>query len=325
MSDSNLKMEIKNSESKQQTKKITFKDSFIKRYNALLGKRYDEFIDISLTYLRKSIRINTIKCNSSVISERIGKRWEMTKIPWCDVGYWVKSERRDVGNMPEHFLGYIYVQEAASMIPPIVLDPKPGEVVLDMCASPGSKTTQIAQLMNNEGILVANDLTADRLKALGMNLQRCGVHCSIISMNHGRRFNKPIFDRVLVDAPCSGTGTIRKSFKTISMWNPNMVRRIAATQRQLVSSGFESLKPGGTMVFSTCTLEPEENEGTLSFLLDKYPEAEIQDIELEINRSEPVQSFEGTTYNKQVKKALRIWPMDNDTEGFFVSKIKKKE
>jgi NOL1/NOP2/sun family putative RNA methylase len=228
-----------------------------------------------------------------------------------------------VGNLTEHVLGYIYVQEAASMIPPVVLDPQPGERILDMCAAPGSKTTQIAQYMQNKGILVANDSDGLRLAALGINVQRCGItNCAVTHMQ-GRMFQEMEFDRVLLDAPCSGTGTIRKSLKTINMWNPNMVRRIAGTQRQLILTAFDLLVSGGTMVYSTCSLEPEEDEGIIDFLLS-HRDAKIETIKLDIHKSNPVTSFEGKEFNPAVKKCLRLFPQDNDTEGFFVTKITKK-
>jgi len=209
------------------------------------------------------------------------------------------------------------------MIPPIVLDPKPGEVVLDMCASPGSKASQIAALMKNKGIFIANDIKGDRIAALGINLQRMGITNALITQMSGERFRDLRFDKILVDAPCSGTGTIRKSLKTLRLWNPNMIKRIAILQRKLIENAFELLKPGGTLVYSTCSVEPEEDEAVVSFLLDKYKNAKIQDIKLDIRKSDAVTKFEGAEYNKNVVKCLRLWPQDNDTEGFFVAKIKK--
>jgi NOL1/NOP2/sun family putative RNA methylase len=212
------------------------------------------------------------------------------------------------------------------MIPPIVLEPKPHEIVLDMAASPGSKTTQIAQYMENKGILIANDYTIERMKPLSINLQRCGVSNAIITLMEGQWFKKSGIevDRILVDAPCSGTGTIRKSLKTIGIWNPDMVRRLSITQKQLIETAFNLLKPSGILVYSTCSLEPEENEAVVDFLLNKYDNAELEEIKLKnIKKSSPILEFEGKQYNEEIKKCLRIWPQDNDTEGFFVAKIRK--
>jgi len=312
-------------------KDFIVKEKFKKRYLSLLKDRYEEFIKYSKSYIRKSIRVNTLKISIKELKKRLEKNWVLKQIPWCKEGFWIdyKAEqddkRYDIGNVLEHQLGYIYVQEAVSMIPPIVLSPRPGDKVLDVCAAPGSKASQIAALMQNKGLLVANDVQGDRLKALGINLQRMGVSNAIITQMPGQRFKKTtlLFDKVLVDAPCSGTGTIRRSLKTLRIWSPNMVRRLAAQQKQLVASGFEVLKRGGVMVYSTCTMEPEENEGVVSWLLDKYPGARVEKINLDIKRSAVIPEFEGHVYNPSIKHCLRIWPQDNNTGGFFIAKIKK--
>ncbi|MBW2968062.1 tRNA methyltransferase, partial [Candidatus Woesearchaeota archaeon] len=178
--------------------------------------------------------------------------------------------------------------------------------------------------MKNKGVLVANDVEGVRLAALGINLQRCGVLNVITTQMHGHRFKEMEFDRVLVDAPCSGTGTIRKSLRTVEMWNPKLASHLAKTQRRLVLAGFDVLKPGGTLVYSTCTLEPEEDEGVVDFLLSQREDSSVEPIKLPLKHGEAVTSFEGKTYTDSVKKCLRLWPQDNDTEGFFVSKIKKE-
>ncbi len=306
---------------------IKFKDAFVERYKSLLGKDYDKFVEYSLSFLKKSIRVNTLKISVNELENRLEKQWVLEPIPWYKQGFWIehKKGRRDIGNTLEHALGYLYVQEAASMIPPIVLDPKPGEVVLDVCAAPGSKTTQIAQHMQNNGVLVCNDITAKRISPLSINLQRCGVLNEVVTIMKGQRFGKlgMQFDKILLDAPCSGTGTIRKSLKTIDMWNPLMVKRLAGTQKSLIDSAFQALRPGGVLVYSTCTLEPEENEGVVDFVLNKYENAKLEDIKLKIIRSIPILSFNGVEYDKNIERCLRIWPQDNDTEGFFVAKISK--
>ena len=306
--------------------KIEIKEKFEERYRNILGNKYEEFIECSLRFLRRSIRVNTLKVEIDELRKRISERWMLKKIPWCGEGFWIehkKEERRDIGNMIEHSLGYFYVQEAASMIPPVVMKPEENEIILDIAASPGSKTTQIAQYMKNTGIIIANDLTIERMKPLTVNLQRCGVSNTIVTLMHGQRISNFKFDRILVDAPCSGTGTIRKSFKTLKMWNPNMVRRLAGTQKQLIDNAFSMLKEDGVLVYSTCSLEPEENEGIIDFLIKKHENAKVKKSELDIKRSETVQEFEGREYDDEVRKCLRIWPQDNDTEGFFVAKIVK--
>ncbi len=304
-------------------KEVKFKEEFIERYSKLTN--FEVFKKYSLSFPRKSIRVNTLKTSVKEVKKKLEKNWLLEQIPWCKQGFWVKHKkgRLDIGNTKEHFLGYIYVQDAASMIPPIVLNPKPNDVVLDMCASPGSKTTQISALMKNKGLLIANDYKAIRIPPLSINLQRAGATNAIITLMEGRFFKQIFFDKILVDAPCSGTGTVRKSLKTLRIWNPNMVKRLAGTQRQLIETAFNILKLNGTLVYSTCSLEPEENEGVIDFLLKKYKNAKIEKISLNIKTSNPILEFEKKSYNKEIKNCLRIWPQDNDTEGFFIACIKK--
>ncbi|MBI2580242.1 RsmB/NOP family class I SAM-dependent RNA methyltransferase [Candidatus Woesearchaeota archaeon] len=318
--------------------KSSIKKDFEQRYRSLLGSSYDDFLMYSLSYLNKSIRVNTLKIPIAELKERLqqhdlfaekgqSKGFTLYQVPWCKEGFWVKGERTDFGNLVEHTLGYFYIQEAASMIPAVVLNPQPGEVVLDLCASPGSKTTQMAVMMENKGIVVANDISGDRMKPLGINLQRMGILNVVESQARGQQLQrlKTKFDKILVDAPCSGTGTIRKSPETLKIWNPLMVRRLAGQQKTLIDTAFSLLKPGGTLVYSTCSVEPEENEGVVDFLLQKYPESAIlEEIKLDINRSNTVLAFEKSSYSGEIRKCLRIWPQDNNTEGFFVAKIAKK-
>jgi tRNA (cytosine49-C5)-methyltransferase len=306
---------------------ITFKPKFVERYSKLTN--WEKFKEYSLKFLRRSIRVNTLKISVQDLKKRLEEVWELEQIPWCKEGFWIEhrgineEKRRDIGNLIEHSLGYIYIQEAASMIPPIVLDVKPGQVCLDMCASPGSKASQIAAMLEGKGFLVTNDYKGKRLAPLGINLQRMGVANSIINLGEGRFFKDMEFDRILVDAPCSGTGTVRKSLKTLKIWNPNMIRRLAGTQRQLITTAFDILKPGGIMVYSTCSCEVEENEEVIDYLLNERENAEVLDINLPLNRTKPFLEYEGKKYNKNVEKALRLFPQDNDTEGFFVCKIHK--
>jgi NOL1/NOP2/sun family putative RNA methylase len=306
------------------TETLEFKPAFIERYSKLTD--WETFKKYSLSYLRRSIRINTVVDSVANVKSSIeSKGWILVQIPWCKEGFWISHpERRDVGNLLEHHVGKVYVQEAASMIPPLVLDPQPGEIVLDMCAAPGSKTTQMGIMMQNKGLVIANDTEGARLQSLGINTQRSCLTNILITLMSGKRFYQFQFDKILLDAPCSGTGTIRKSLGTTKSWSPALVSKLARTQKELIKRAFENLKEGGEMVYSTCSLEPEENEAVVDYLLKTFPNADIVKVKLPGLKVAPaVLEFEGVKYDPRIKHVIRLWPQDNDTEGFFVCKIRK--
>src|SRR3989344_1638074 len=174
--------------------KMVFKPGFVERYSQLTN--WEEFKRYSLSFLRRSIRINTLFGSVNDIKKSIeAKGWKLEQIPWCKEGFWIAhSDRRDVGNLLEHQLGKMYVQEAASMIPPLALKPKAGDIILDMCAAPGSKTTQMGVMMNNKGLIIANDYKGDRMSSLGINLQKSGLTNVIITLMHGKQFQNFQFD-----------------------------------------------------------------------------------------------------------------------------------
>jgi len=303
--------------------KVEFKQKFLERYSQLTN--LDKFLEYSQRFLRRAIRVNTLKASVKEIKQRLSKDWKLIPIPWCKEGFWIEhkqQERRDIGNTLEHALGYYYVQEAASMIPPLVLKPRLHSTVLDACAAPGSKSTQLAALLKNTGMLIANDADYRRIKPLVMNLQRCGAVNFVITIQKAQRIEGN-FDFILLDAPCSATGTIRKSLHVARMWNPNMIKRLASIQKRMIKNLFSCLKEDGILVYSTCTLEPEENEGVIDFLLRKFDNAKLERINLNLKRSSCILEFNNQQYTSEVKKCLRIWPQDNDTEGFFVAKIRK--
>jgi len=295
---------------------MEFKKSFIERYEKLTDIK--EFKEYCSRNLRKSIRVNTLKISVKEFLDRTDL--SLDKIEWCNEGFFVK-DRVTLGNLNDHFLGHFYVQEASSMLPPLTLDIK--DKILDMCAAPGSKTGQIAAMMKNKGLLIANDFDYIRLKALDINLQRLGVTNTVITNMKGY-FIKEKFDSILLDAPCSGTGTIRKSPRTLEIYNTRMIKKLSADQKGLINNAFSILNKNGSLVYSTCSLEPEENEGVIDFLLSKYENAKVEKIKLNgLKTSDAILNFEDEKYNKEIKNALRIWPQDNNTDGFFLCKIRK--
>lgn len=304
-----------------------FKEEYIERYKKLLGEEWDVFREAIQTPFPSSFRINTLKTSRNEIEKSLLKKgWKIKQVPFYKDGFYF-TEKKDfvLGNTIEHFLGKIYIQETASMIPPVVLDAQKGESILDMAASPGSKTTQMAQMMENEGVIVANEKELKRISALRMNLQRCGVMNAIVTHMDGRAF-KTIdmkFDKILLDVPCTGSGTIMKSPYTIQMWSVKGTKMMSNIQKQLIQAAVNVLKPEGTLVYSTCSLEPEENEDNVDYMITKMG-LKTEKIKLKDFKTRPgITSWEGKEYDKSVENSIRIYPQDNQTEGFFVAKLVK--
>ena len=228
------------------------------------------------------------------------------------------------GHLLEYSLGHLHSQAFSSVLAALVLGPKPNEAVLDLCAAPGSKTSLLAQLMKNKGIIVANDRNPDRLIPLAANLRRLGVTNALITRYPGQHFPKKfVFDRVLVDVPCSAEGTLRAGPSGAlrgSSWTKQKLTRL---QRDLLLTAFDLLKVGGTLVYSTCTYAPEENEGAVQFLLKVRP-AEIQAIATDLPHSPGLQQWKEITYDPSIKHCWRIYPHQIDTVGFFMARFVKR-
>ena len=231
-----------------------------------------------------------------------------------------------IGKSLSHYLGHIYVQDVASMLPPLVLDPQPGEWILDMSAAPGSKTTQIAALMQNKGVLIANDIVMKRIRALAANLERFGVVNAAIFKLFGEQYGSQyfeVFDRVLLDPACSGLGTLHKSPEVLNWWTPRHCERMATGQKSMIASAIKALKPGGILCYSTCTLTPEENEEVIDYALREFP-IELESIFVSGLKLRPgLTKYNGRVYNPTLEKACRVYPTENDTEGFFITRVRK--
>ena len=239
-------------------------------------------------------------------------------------------EPGELGRSLEHLLGYYYVQEIASMLPVLVLEPKPNQIVLDLCASPGSKTTQIAAKMQNMGTIIANEINLKRIIILASNMERCGVTNSIITKKEGAALCNRLkkegleFDKILVDVPCSGEGTLRSNPATALMWNINTVKQMSKIQKNLLSSAIELLKINGEIVYSTCTHAPEENEEVIDFVLEQFKgKIILETIKLPVKCRFGLTKWSGQEYDNKLTKSCRIYPQDNDTEGFFIAKLRR--
>jgi NOL1/NOP2/sun family putative RNA methylase len=227
------------------------------------------------------------------------------------------------GHLLEFSLGHLHSQALSSVLAAFALGPEPGEAVLDLCAAPGSKTSLLAQLMQNKGIIVANDRNPDRLIPLRANLKRLGVTNTVITRYPGQNFpRRCFFDRVLVDVPCSAEGTLRVGPNGTLRHSTRSSQKLTRLQRDLVLVAFDLLKVGGTLVYSTCTYSPGENESVVQFLLKTRP-AKIQPIRMELPHSPGLQKWKETSYDPSIAHCWRIYPQQIDTVGFFMARVVK--
>lgn len=311
------------------------KPLFEQRMKALLDNRedYEKFLEIAKSEPPRTIRCNTLKISADELKKRLEEKgWKIgqpfSQHPEIMI---IESVLRpgELGKSIEHVLGYYYVQELSSMMPIIALQPKPNELVLDLCAAPGSKTTQASALMNNQGTIIANDNKLDRIQILASNLERCGCMNIIVTRNDGVQLCERLarlnmkFDKILLDAPCSAEGNIRSNPKTLLMWNIKMIDKLSRMQKKLALSAFQLLKEGGEMVYSTCTHAPEENEAVIDFLVKNF-NAKVEKIYLPLKCRQGITSWQDGKFDEQISSACRIYPQDSNTEGFFIAKIKKQ-
>lgn len=310
------------------------KPALVKRMEILLKNKEDikKFFEIAKTRGKKSIRVNTLKTSPGELIERLkNKGWKLNQ-PFSSYPEIIQIiselEPGELGKTQEHLLGYYYIQEITSMMPIIALKPKEDDTILDLCASPGSKTTQAAAKAGNKGTIIANDLNIRRISILSANLERLGVTNTIITRHEGLELCNKLsrinikFNKILVDAPCSGEGNIRYSPRTYLEWSEGMLRRFGAKNKKLASASLELLKTNGEMIYSTCTHSPEENEEVIQHLIENY-DIKIQEIKLPLKTRQGIDKWKDKKFHLDMKKAVRIYHHDNNMEGFFLCKIKK--
>lgn len=319
----------------KQKKIPKLKPLFLERMKHLLNEKdLKKYLEILKCKPVKSIRCNKLKISPAKLKRKLEeKNWKINQ-PWKNYPEVMIAENElspgELGRALEHLTGYYYIQELASMLPIIILEPKSNEKVLDLCAAPGSKTTQTASEMQNTGLIIANEVNFGRMNILASNLERCGVTNTILTKKEGIVFCDKLknenfeFDKILLDAPCSGEGTLRSSLKTYLMWNLKNIKNLSRLQKRLFESAFEILKVGGEIVYSTCTHAPEENEEVVNYILEKFKDKiKIQEINLPIKARQGITNWQGKKYSNEVKKCARIYPQDNNTEGFFIAKFRK--
>lgn len=286
----------------------------------------DDFIAACQRPLRRSIRVNTLKISVEDFLALVAPySWQLTPVPWCAEGFWIERDDEDavpLGSTAEHLSGLFYIQEASSMLPVAALfaDGNAPESVMDVAAAPGSKTTQIAARMGNRGAILANEFSASRVKVLHANISRCGIHNVALTHFDGRVFGAALpeaFDAILLDAPCSGEGVVRKDPDALKNWSVESNLEIAATQRELIENAFHALRPGGTLVYSTCTLNRDENEDVCLWLKAQYPDAveflPLNDLFASAQEAITPEGF------------LHVFPQIYDCEGFFVARLRKTQ
>jgi len=289
-------------------------NEFIERYKKL-GQ------DVQPIELRHSIRINTLKVDEKEMVKRLTEeKVKLQKMPFLDFGYSTDS-KFSMGATPEYLQGYYYMQEIAAQLPVQVLQPESMDIVLDMAAAPGGKTTQIAQYMKNKGVIIALDNRKDRLNALKNNLERLGVS-NVIVYDMDARLAPQLkieFDKILLDAPCSG------NFITDPTWfgkrTVNGFKERSALQKELLRAAANSLKKEGTLVYSTCSMEPEENELVIDWALKNLP-VKLENVDT-IGDPGLTDVF-GQKLNPEIAKCRRLWPNKTGTQGFFIAKLVKK-
>lgn len=309
-------------------------DDICKRYSYsyfLARKLYDlfpkeltEFIEANEVDRPITLRTNTLKTRRRELAQALINRGANVDPlePWSRVGLVVYSSQVPLGATPEYLAGHYILQGAGSMLPVMALAPRPGERVLDLCAAPGGKATYIAQLMKNTGTLFANEVNPSRARALVGNCHRMGIINTVICVEDGRNFPKIMsnFDRVLLDAPCSGTGVIAKDPAVKSNKTNEDIRRCTTLQKELILAAVDSCKAGGYIVYSTCSILVEENEAVVDYVLKRR---RVNIVETKLFGDKGYQNFKGFHFHPTMGLTRRYYPHKHNVDGFFVAKLKK--
>ncbi|HJV44899.1 MAG TPA: RsmB/NOP family class I SAM-dependent RNA methyltransferase [Bacillota bacterium] len=297
-------------------------ENFHKRMKNMLEDEAEPFFQTYQTKSYQGLRINTLK--TSVKEFLRITDFELAPIPWCSVGFYYTEQDRP-GKHPYHAAGLYYIQEPSAMSVVEYLDAAPGDTILDLCAAPGGKSTQIAAHMEGQGLLISNEITASRAKALSENIERLGIKHAIVTNESPERLANrfpQFFDRILVDAPCSGEGMFRKLEEACRDWSLGKVEECALIQKDILDSAAEMLKPGGTIVYSTCTFSKEENEERIAFFLQNHPEFQL--IEIDHQHGIAPGRPEWGSDRADLSYTARLWPHRLEGEGHFAAKLQKQ-
>jgi len=279
---------------------------FLNRMEKMLGEEYSQFLTSLERPRAVALRFNPLK------GEKPSLPFVGENVPWEGNGYYYTQDYRP-GLHPFHEAGVYYLQEASAMSAVALLDPQPGERICDLCAAPGGKSTQIAGRMAGEGFLLSNEYSPKRAKILSQNIERMGIDNALVTNETPLRLSEMLpeyFDRVLVDAPCSGEGMFRKEEAAVTDWSVETVQMCATRQREILDAASKLVRPGGRMVYSTCTFAPEENEETIFYFLQNHPEFTPEDVDAPWFARTGIGMF-------------RLWPHKLLGEGHFVAVLQK--
>ena len=301
----------------------------------LLGAEYEEFLASYDRPRNFGLRVNVDKISMEEFEKKAS--FHLTKIPWTENGYYYEEQDMPARH-PFYYAGLYYLQEPSAMTPASRLVSQPGDRVLDLCAAPGGKATELGARLHGKGVLVANDISASRAKALLKNIEVFGIRNSFIVNEVPAKLaeNFPeFFDKILVDAPCSGEGMFRKDPAVAKVWDGNKPFECAKQQKEIITRAAQMLAPGGDLLYSTCTFSPEENEQVIQFLLDSREDMEIREIKPfdGFAPGRPEVAYEGwdseesgnrKTGSADLKKCVRIWPHKMAGEGHFLALLRKR-
>ena len=282
----------------------------------------EEYADFAASYDRPravGLRLNPLKTKTPPSLAQFGLR----PVPWAENGYYYDPDTRP-GLSAYHEAGLYYLQEASAMAPVGLLDVQPGMKVLDLCAAPGGKTTQLAAALDGKGLLVCNEINPKRAKILSRNIERLGVANALVLNEHPQRLEERFagyFDRILVDAPCSGEGMFRKEEAAVTDWSPETVEMCARRQGEILESAAKMLRPGGKLVYSTCTFAPSENEGAVSRFLHSHQDFSV--VQEDAPWFSPGQPGWVDDPADGLEHTFRLWPHRLLGEGHYAAVLKK--
>ncbi len=301
---------------------------FLERMAALLGPEFAEFRDALYEPSPTGLRVNTLKTAPEALQDLTG--WQLEPIPWCPEGFWLNEPDIRAGKHPYHWAGLYYLQEPSAMAAVEALAPQPGERILDLCAAPGGKATQIAAKLQGRGLLVANDPIRSRAGVLADNLARFGARNIAVTFDVPERLADSLsgfFDRVLVDAPCSEEGMFRRSAQARLAWSPKTVTGCARRQLRILESAAEMVAGGGILVYSTCTFSPEENEDVIARFLLAHPNYELVPACLPEVHDGGHREWCSLPEARHIplEHTVRLWPHRIRGDGHFIALLRRTD